>query len=148
MALEKQGKLGQAEQAWLAITQRNPKDAAAFASLGFVLSREQNYSEAAAYRKAIALNPKLPGVQLNLGLAEFKQAHFDAAIPPLRAALAALERAVKLDPTQGDAHIRLGNVYQIMGNSAAAEKKFAKVRELKAKQDRDIVSKLGQNPAH
>ncbi len=343
-ALAEQGKLSEAAQAWSTIIQRNPKDAGAYASLGFVLSREQKYSEAAvAYRKAIALNPKLPGVQLNLGLAEFKQGHFEAAIPSLRAALAAdpksiqsitllglsyygtkhfeeaakflkmavatdpsnkellqtlaqscllaknypcaleefgkleqmdpnssavhlftaqalegdgkteeaineaqtalklspqepnlnfvlghlywqaerydeaaaafeaellvvpgnakaiaylgdiamkqgdneralrllrkaaqlqdnvrlafmdigailvdqkqyaealsaLRQAVKLDPTQPDAHFRLGHVYQLMGNTAATDKEFAKVRELKAKQNRAIASKLGQNP--
>ena len=61
---------------------------AAFASLGVILSKEQKYQEAAsAYEKAIALDPKLPGVQLNLGLAEFKQGHFQAAlIAPLHAA--------------------------------------------------------------
>ena len=88
-ALEKQGKLDEAAQAWLAITQRNANDAAAFASLGVVLSREQKYREAAAaYRNALALNPKLPGIRLNLGLAEFTEGHFEAAIPPLQAALA------------------------------------------------------------
>ena len=51
-----------------------------------VLSKEAKYDEAAsAYKKAIALNSKLPGVQLNLGLAEFKQGRLDAAIPPLMA---------------------------------------------------------------
>lgn len=45
-------------QAWFAITKRNPSDAAAFACLGVVLSKQQKYAEAAkAYRKAIALNP-------------------------------------------------------------------------------------------
>jgi tetratricopeptide (TPR) repeat protein len=87
IALEQQGKLAEAAQVWRAVTERNPKDAAAFASLGVVLSKEQKYPEAAsAYKKAIALNSKLPGVQLNLGLAEFKQGHFEAAIPPLTAA--------------------------------------------------------------
>ena len=66
----------------------NPQDAGAFASLGVVLARQTQYKEAAAaYRRAIALNPRLPGIQLNLGLAEYKQGHFQAAIPPLRAAL-------------------------------------------------------------
>ncbi len=345
-ALAEQDRLPEAAQVWRAIIQRNPKDAGAYASLGFVLSREQKYPEAAAaYRKAIALDPKLPGVQLNLGLAEFKQGRFEAAVSPLRAALAAdphsiqattllglsyygekhyedavkylemaaasdrdnkelhqtlaqscllaknyacaleefgkleqmdpnssavhlftaealdgegkteeaikeartglklspqepnlnfvlghlyweaerydeavaafeaellivpgnakaiaylgdiamkrgdnqkalkllrtaaqlqdnvrlaymdiggilvdqkqyaealsaLRHAVKLDPTQPDAHFRLGHVYQLMGNSAAAEKEFAKVRELKAEQERAIALKLGQNPAH
>ena len=39
--------------------------------------------------KALTLNPKLPGVELNLGLAEFKQGHFPAAATALRAALLA-----------------------------------------------------------
>jgi tetratricopeptide (TPR) repeat protein len=88
VSLEKQGKLQEAAEAWRAITEQNPADASAFASLGLVLSREGKYAEAAfAYRKAILLKPDLPGVQLNLGLAEFKQGHFEAALPPLRAAL-------------------------------------------------------------
>ena len=70
-------KIARSRPAWKAVTEHNPADAAAFASLGVVLSRQQKYSEAAsAYRKALALNPKLPGVELNLGLAEFKQGHF------------------------------------------------------------------------
>src|SRR5580693_3286194 len=87
IALEQQGRLGEAAQAWRSVIQKDPHDAGAFASLGVVLSKEQKYGEAAsAYQKAIALNPKLPGIQLNLGLAEFKQGHFQAAIAPLHAA--------------------------------------------------------------
>ena len=87
--LEQQGKLAEAAQAWRAITRQNPNDAAAFASLGAVLSKQQKYAEAASvYRQALAFDPKLPGVQLNLGLAEFKQGHFNEAIAPLKAALA------------------------------------------------------------
>jgi len=88
-ALEQQGKLPEAEQSWRQITQADPQDAAAFASLGVVLSREGKYEQAvAAYKQALALNPQLP-IHLNWGLAEFKQQHFDAAIPPLRSALRA-----------------------------------------------------------
>jgi Flp pilus assembly protein TadD len=88
IALEQQGKLAEAAQAWQEVTRANPRDGAAFASLGVVLAKGQKYPEAAvAYRKALALNPKLPGLQLNLGLAEFKQGHFAAAIDPLKAAV-------------------------------------------------------------
>src|SRR6478752_6353738 len=60
MALEQQGKLAEAAEAWRAVTGHNPQDAAAFASLGVVLARETQYKEAAAaYRKAIALNSRL-----------------------------------------------------------------------------------------
>src|SRR5438067_9344508 len=88
IALEQQGRLTEAEKGWTLIVKRTPRDAGAFASLGVVLSKQQKYPEAAvAYRKALALNPKLPGIRLNLGLAEFKQGHFQAAIPALAAVL-------------------------------------------------------------
>ncbi len=88
ISLQQQGRLADAETAWRTVWRRS-KDAAAFASLGVVLSREQKYSEAeTAYKKALALDPTLPGIQLNLGLAEFKLGRFAAAIPPLKAALA------------------------------------------------------------
>ena len=47
------------------------------------------YSEAAsAYETALfPYYPKLPGIELNLGLAEFKQGRFDAAIPTFHAVL-------------------------------------------------------------
>src|SRR5439155_16146986 len=70
IALEQQGRLAEAEKAWTQIVQQSPRDAAAFASLGVVLSKQEKYGEAAtAYRKALSLNPKLPGIRLNLGLA-------------------------------------------------------------------------------
>ena len=46
IALEQQGK-SEAAQVWRAVTARNPTDAAAFASLGVVLSKQQKYPEAA-----------------------------------------------------------------------------------------------------
>jgi tetratricopeptide (TPR) repeat protein len=112
LALQQQGRLGEAEQAWRVVVQRNPQDAAAQASLGVVLSREGKYAEAIpTYKQALALNPSLPGVQLNLGLAEFKQGKFQAAIPPLRAALAA-------DPQNMQART-------LLGLSCYAAKRFA-----------------------
>lgn len=112
IALEQQGKLAEAAQAWRAVTNRNPKDAAAFASLGAVLSKEQKYKEAAyAYRRAIALNPTLSGIQLNLGLAEFKQGHFQGAIAPFRAALVS-------DPNSLQARMLLGFSYYGAGKFA------------------------------
>ena len=123
-ALEQQGKLPEAEQAWRQITQADPQDAAAFANLGVVLSKQGKYDQAvAAYKKAIALNPQLP-VQLNWGLAEFKQQHFEAAIAPLRAALSA-------DPQNLQ-------VLTLLGLSCYGAKQFAeaaKYLELPARSD-------------
>src|SRR6516225_6402901 len=86
-ALEQQGRLDDAAEAWRAVTRDNPNDAGAYASLGVVLSRQQKYPDAvAAYEHALRLDPKLPNIQLNLGLAEFKQGNFQAAIAPFQAA--------------------------------------------------------------
>src|ERR1700735_4133524 len=69
IALQQEGKLAEAAEAWRSVIRKNPNDAAANASLGAVLSKEQKYKEAvSAYERAIALDPHLPGVQLNLGL--------------------------------------------------------------------------------
>ena len=65
-------------------------------------------------------------------------------------ALVALRQAEKLDPRQTDAHFRMGRVYSLMGDETAAEKEFAKVRELKQqeeKEEEDVASKLGKGPA-
>ncbi len=119
IALEQQGKLAEAAQAWQGVIRQNPRDAGAYASLGVVFAKQEKYPEAAAaYRKAIGLNPKLPGIQLNLGLAEFKQGHFAAAATSLKAALAA-------DPNNSQARTLLGLSYY-------GDKRFADaVRNLK-----------------
>jgi Flp pilus assembly protein TadD len=44
ITLERQGKLSEADKVWRAIVQQNPSDAAAFASLGVVLSKERESS--------------------------------------------------------------------------------------------------------
>jgi tetratricopeptide (TPR) repeat protein len=116
---EEQQKLAQAERNWRQVTQANPRDAAAFASLGLVLSKQGKYNQAIpAYKKAIALDPKLPGVQLNWGLAEFKEAHFEAAIVPLSAAL-------ETDPQNLQARTLLGLSYYGAKRFAEAAKYLA-----------------------
>ena len=61
-------------------------------------------------------------------------------------AIAAFRQAEKMDPTQPDAHLRLGRLYQATGNPAAAQKEFAKLRELHQKADEDIASKMSGSP--
>lgn len=55
--------------------------------------------------------------------------NFVYQIPFLKKAtttVAALRRAVELDPAQPDAHYRLGRVYQAMGKTLESQKQFAK----------------------
>jgi tetratricopeptide (TPR) repeat protein len=116
--------LAQAEKHWLSVVQREPNNAAAFATLGVVFSQEQKYDQAIrAYKKALALDPKLPGLQLNLGLAHFKRGNFPAAIAPLKAALAA-------DPQSTQARTLLGLSYYGAKNFADASKHLAEVANL------------------
>ncbi len=105
IALDRQGRYADAAQAWRVATEHDPKDAAAFASLGLDLARLGKYPEAVtAYRKALRLDPHILGLQLDLGLALFKQGKLDEAIPPLRQAVAAA-------PQSEQAAILLGMSY-------------------------------------
>jgi len=116
VALEQQGNLVGAEREWRLWVQEHPKDANALASLGLVFSKEEKYKEAVdAYRKAIAINPKLHGIQLNLGLAEFKGGNFQAAIAPFRTVLAAA-------PENFQARTLLGMSYYGAGKFEEASK--------------------------
>src|SRR5450759_5637992 len=76
--------------------------ALAEANIGLGLAREGKYELAIPqYRAAIALDPHLPGLYLNLGLAYVKLNKFpDAA--------AALELAATADPSSFQARVLLG----------------------------------------
>ena len=56
-------------------------DAEAFAHLGLLEARQEHFESAIDdYRRAMAINPDLPGLQMNLGLTLFKVAQFPEAI--------------------------------------------------------------------
>jgi tetratricopeptide (TPR) repeat protein len=81
MALEQKGLNAEAEQIWSTIAKADPGDAEALAHLGLLEAREEHFESAIDdYRKAIAINPDLPGLEMNLGLALFKVAQFPDAI--------------------------------------------------------------------
>jgi tetratricopeptide (TPR) repeat protein len=89
IAADRQGHFDEGARAWRSLTERDPRDAMAWASLGLDLARQSQYPDAvAAYEKALKLNPRISGLQLNLGLAYFKQGKLDEAIVPLKRALA------------------------------------------------------------
>lgn len=85
IALEQQGQIVESESAWRAVLKTHPGDAEAYAHLGLLAARQEHYKEAVPlYRKALALNPKMPGLRLNLGLALFKGGQLEQAIPIFR----------------------------------------------------------------
>jgi tetratricopeptide (TPR) repeat protein len=72
-ALEQQGKFAESEAAWRAALKAEPNSAEAYAHLGFLEARQEHYKQAIVlYRKARALNPSIPALEMNLGLALFK----------------------------------------------------------------------------
>ena len=73
IALEQQGRTSEAEAAWRDVLKLQPRSAEAYAHLGFLESHQQRYAVAIPlYRKALVLDPEMPGLRMNLGLALFK----------------------------------------------------------------------------
>jgi tetratricopeptide (TPR) repeat protein len=80
-SLEQQGKTADAEAAWDALLQVHPNDAEAYAHLGYLEAHQERYKQAVLfYRKAMTLNPAMPGLRLNLGLSLFKGGDLKGAI--------------------------------------------------------------------
>src|SRR5579875_467940 len=71
--LESEGHFAQAEMLWRAWSNQHPGDAVAYAHLGELAERQNNFADAIAeYRKAMAIAPSMPGLRPNLGLVYFR----------------------------------------------------------------------------
>lgn len=117
-ALEQQGKNAEAEAAWREFLKVHPSSADAYAHLGLLEARQEHYKEAAPlYRKALALNPAMPGLRLNLGLALFKSGALQEAVQTFTILL-------KSEPPSSAEALRLitltGLAYYGLGEYAAA----------------------------
>ena len=87
IALTQAGRYPEAEAAWKKLARTEPRNSAIHAALAHVLAQQDLLDQAAAeYRKSLSLDPHQPDIALNLGIAEFKQGKFAAAINPLLAA--------------------------------------------------------------
>lgn len=81
LTLEQEGRIPEADSVWRVYARSHPNDSEAFAHLGFLESKQEHYKEAVPfYRKALAFNPAIPGLRLNLGLALFKSGDLNDAI--------------------------------------------------------------------
>jgi tetratricopeptide (TPR) repeat protein len=73
ISLQEAGRLAEAANEWRIYLKSHPQSAEGYANLGLLESRQEHYKEAIPlYRKAMALDPKMVGIQLDLGLAYFK----------------------------------------------------------------------------
>jgi len=83
-SLEREGKFYEAEAAWSALAKQYPTNPEPLAHIGLIESKQQHYAQAIRYyKRAIALNPHMPGLQLNLGLAFFKSGNYAGTIAEL-----------------------------------------------------------------
>lgn len=80
IAKEQSGQNAEAETLWNAILSAEPRNAEALAHLGLLEARREHYDTAINfYRRALAINPNFPGLEMNLGLALFKAGQFPDA---------------------------------------------------------------------
>jgi tetratricopeptide (TPR) repeat protein len=113
IALEQAGKNAEAEIAWRAFLKVQPADSEAYAHLGLLEAHQERYAQAVPlYRKALSLNPTMPGLRLNLGLALFKAGAMKDAIrtfePLLNSEPPSSAEAQRLTTLIGLAHYGLG----------------------------------------
>jgi len=113
IALEQQGRNAEAEAAWRVFARAEPGRAEPYAHLGFLEARQEHYAEAVPlYRKALVLDPAMPGLNMNLGLALFKSGALKEAIqiftPLLKSEPASSPEALRLTTLIGIAHYGLG----------------------------------------
>jgi tetratricopeptide (TPR) repeat protein len=113
LALEQQGKNVEAEAAWRAFLKDHPSNPEPYAHLGLLEARQEHYKEAVPlYRKALAMNPAMPGLRMNLGLALFKGGELKQAIlefkPLLKNQPPSSPEGQRLNTLVGMAHYELG----------------------------------------
>ncbi|HEX3985232.1 MAG TPA: tetratricopeptide repeat protein [Acidobacteriaceae bacterium] len=127
-ALEGAGKNAEAEAAWRKLAAESPSNAEPLAHIGFLEARQEHYATAVAfYRKALAIDPAMPGLHLNLGLAYFKAGQYREAIrvfePMLKAQPAHSADTDRLTLLLGMSHYGLGEYRAaapyLMGASAS-----------------------------
>ncbi len=81
LLLEQQGKNDESEAAWRLYLKAHQSSSEAYAHLGLLEARQGRYKEAVPlYRKALALDSRIPGLRLNLGLALFKAGEMKDAL--------------------------------------------------------------------
>jgi len=116
-SLEHEGRVPEAEAAWTALSKAHPSNPEPLAHLGLLEARQEHYIKAVAlYRRALALNPTMPGLRLNLGLALFKNGEYKEAIrifdPLLKAQPSSSSESDRLTILIGMSHYGMGEYAQ------------------------------------
>lgn len=118
IALEQAGRNADAEAAWREYLKSHPSNPEPYAHIGLLEARQEHYKEAIPlYRKALALNPHVHGLRLNLGLALFKSGDSKDAILEFKQAL---RETPKDSPDAQRLTILIGMAHYSLAEYAAA----------------------------
>ena len=108
------GNLDQAESSFKQVLAKDPNSAGAFANLGVIAMRRQNWPAALdLLHKAERLAPNIAGIRLNIGLVYYRQNEFHSAIAPF-------ESVVRDQPDSTQARYLLGLCYFFTDRDADA----------------------------
>ena len=111
--LEQQGQNAAAETIWHGLLESQPRNAQAIAHIGLDEARQDRYPDAIVwYRKALAIDPSIPDLRLNLGLALFKTSRFREAAIEFAAELRRHPGDQRLTILEGMAHYGAGQYQQ------------------------------------
>ena len=116
LVFEQAGKTDEAEAAWRSLLGSQPNSAEAYAHLGLLEARQENYKQAIVfYRKALNIDRGFPGLRLNLGLSLFKSGDMRGAIlvfePLLKSEPGSSPETMRLVTLIGLAHFGLGEYF-------------------------------------
>lgn len=118
LVLEQQGNNADAEADWHLYLKTHPSSSEAFAHLGLLEARQEHYDQAVPlYRKALALNPAISGLRLNLGLALFKSGEAKEALQNFKPLLNATALS---SPERQRLTVLVGMCYYALGEYAQA----------------------------
>jgi len=114
----------------------NPGYAQAYLYLGDIAMNSNDDATAEPLlRKSVQL-------QSDLRLGYFDLGVIDSRENKTQAAVMNFEHAVKLDPSQPDAHYRLGRLYTALGQKTKARDEFAKTNALHSKTNETLIEKV------
>jgi len=137
----KQQRFAEASHEFEAELAGDPQHAQALTYLGDAeMHLEKEKSAEAHLRSALKLNANLRLANLDLGIVlADRSASAEAA--------RCFQAAIRIDPSQSDAHYRLGRLWSSMGREKEAQEEFEKVKQLAAAQPPPPLIKLPGRPA-
>ena len=118
LALQEQGELDQAIQAYHRALEINPNYSEAYNNLGIALKEQENLDDAIqAYHRALEINPNYSEAYNNLGNVLKEQGKLDDAVLAYRSALG-------INPDYSEAHNNLGLVLLLQGNFSSGWREY------------------------